>query len=120
MLRAVSHGAAKPDPIASIMCRSAASNYAHATVVVPPSFGDNPNLTDKCNGEESEGKNLTADWAHKSETALRIKNMIETVRSIGYMQSAAEEYDMHSYLLNALNGTLDLGNGSLRPAERND
>jgi putative DNA primase/helicase len=71
-------------------------------------------------GEESEGKNLTADWAHKSETALRIKNMIEMARSISNLQSAADEYDSDPYLLNVLNGTIDLSNGSLRPAERND
>ena len=36
VLRAVSQGATSPDPIASIMRRNAASNYAYATVAVPP------------------------------------------------------------------------------------
>jgi len=40
-------------------------------------------------GEESEGKNLTADWAHKSKTASRIKNMIEMARSIVSVQITA-------------------------------
>ena len=43
VLRAVSQGATSPDPIASIMRRSAASNYAYVTVAVPPSPGENPN-----------------------------------------------------------------------------
>jgi putative DNA primase/helicase len=189
VLRAVSQGAARPDPIASIIRRSAASNYAYVTVAVPPSPGENPNLTDQGNGErlakrygdeirhcpelapkeglgswlvwngrhwtadttiavqemaketvrstaletppdtekkidknceESDGKNLTADWATKSEEARRIKSMVEMARSISSLQSAAEEYNSHPYLLNVLNGTLDLGDGTLRPAERSD
>jgi hypothetical protein len=51
VLRAASQGAAKPDPIASIMRRSAASNYAYVTVAVPPLGSDNPNITDQRNGE---------------------------------------------------------------------
>jgi len=51
VLRAVSQGATSPDPIASIMRRSAASNYAYVTVAVPPAPGENPNLTDQGNGE---------------------------------------------------------------------
>jgi len=191
VLRAVSDGAANPDEdlLGEIRRRAAGSNYAYVVVAVPPSPGQNPNLTDQGNGERlakrygdeirhcpelapkeglgswvvwngrfwaadatmavqemaketvraialetppnieikidkngeaSEGKNLTLDWAHKSETALRIKNMIEMARSIGSLQSAADEYDNHPYLLNVLNGTLDLGDGSLRPAERSD
>ena len=72
------------------------------------------------NGEQIEGKNLTLDWAKKSETAGRIKAMTELAISDGAIEARGSEFDQRPYLLNVINGTIDLETQTLRPAERSD
>ena len=75
--------------------------------------------TDK-EGKKVDGKNLTAEWASKSETAGRIKAMTELAISDGAIEARGSEFDQRPYLLNVVNGTIDLETHPLRPAERSD
>ena len=72
------------------------------------------------NGELIEGKNLTIDWAKKSEASGRIKAMTELAISDGAIEARGSEFDQRPYLLNVVNGTIDLETQTLRPAERSD
>ena len=69
-------------------------------------------------GEPVEGKNLTADWAKKSETAARIRAMTELAISDNAIEARGTEFDQQPMLLNVGNGTLDLTDQTLHKAER--
>ena len=58
------------------------------------------------NGEQIEGKNLTLDWAKKSEANGRIKAMTELAISDGAIEARGPEFDQRPYLLNVLNLSL--------------
>ena len=188
VLRAVSQGATSPDPIASIMGRSAGIQYAN-TPTVPPSGGANPPFTDLGNGERfanrygqdlrycnylsktelggwmrwngthwqtddmlgvlemakeavraialetppvvdddtvdkngkvTPGKNRTLEWALKCEDEARMLKMTRLARSSPPIPVPAEKFDTHPFLFNVLNGTVELGDNTLRPADQGD
>lgn len=58
--------------------------------------------------------------AEKSETAGRINAMVKLARSAPEIQIGPEELDANPWLLNCLNGTLDLNTGNLLPHTRED
>jgi P4 family phage/plasmid primase-like protien len=59
-------------------------------------------------------------WSLKSESAPRIKAMVELAKSEPNIAIPPERLDADPWLLNCLNGTLDLRTGTLRPHCRED
>jgi putative DNA primase/helicase len=59
-------------------------------------------------------------WGIQSESASRIRAMIELARSVPGMPVLPDEFDRDPWLLNCPNGTVDLRDGRLRPHTRDD
>jgi putative DNA primase/helicase len=59
-------------------------------------------------------------WAQKSESQDRINAMMASAQSEPSIPVKAEVFDRDPYLLNLLNGTLELRTGDLRPHRRED
>lgn len=69
---------------------------------------------------EAEGKNRNErseilDWSQLSESTARLAAMLTTAKSVSPIATYAEQFDKNSWLLNCLNGTVDLQTGKLRP-----
>jgi putative DNA primase/helicase len=60
------------------------------------------------------------EWALKSEKSSSVAAMIELAKSEQGMPVLLSECDRDPWLLNCLNGTLDLRSGKLRPHSRDD
>ncbi len=61
-----------------------------------------------------------ADWARESEAAHHIKNMIFLARSESVVALDSTDLNSDPWLLNCLNGTVDLKTGNLREHRRED
>lgn len=61
-----------------------------------------------------------ASWAHTSEGAARLKAIVELGRSGASVAITHEKLDADPWLLNVLNGTIDLRTGELRSHRRQD
>ena len=83
-----------------------AKETARAIAVETPPVKDDDQV-DR-NGVVNPGKNHTAAWALKSEAGARIKAMTDMAKSIPPIPARAKAFDTHPYLLNVLNGTIDL------------
>jgi len=59
-------------------------------------------------------------WAVKSESARAIRDMMTLARSMKGISVTADDLDSHHWLLNVLNGTIDLRSGDLRAPRRED
>lgn len=70
-------------------------------------------------GGRDLGRDLFA-WAIKSESRDRLAAMLEVVKSQPGIAVSADMLDTDPMLLNALNGTIDLRTGTLRPHNRDD
>jgi putative DNA primase/helicase len=69
--------------------------------------------------DDEERKRIVA-WARTSESESRLKAMINLAASEANLVVRASELDANPYLLNALNGTIDLRTGHLRAHEPTD
>jgi putative DNA primase/helicase len=69
--------------------------------------------------DEDERKRIAA-FARNSESLSHLKAMIELARTVAGVPVEAAELDTDVWLLNCINGTVDLRTGTLRPAERSD
>ncbi len=58
---------------------------------------------------------LHLDWALKSQSRPRLESLLALARSEPELAAGTEEFDRSPWLLNVLNGTLDLRTGELRP-----
>lgn len=61
-----------------------------------------------------------AQWAMKPESASRLKAMVELAQSEPGIPVTPSELDRDPWLLNCLNGTIDLQTGQLSPHRRED
>lgn len=61
-----------------------------------------------------------AQWARKSESRSRIESAIGLARYQPQIAARADEFDQKPWLLNLLNGTIDLRGGQLQPHSRED
>ena len=93
-----------------------AKETARAIALETPPVTDDDKI-DKA-GKITPGKDHTAAWALKSEDGSRVRRMIDMARSIPPIPARANEFDQHPYLLNVLNGTLDLYDQELIDADR--
>jgi putative DNA primase/helicase len=59
-------------------------------------------------------------FALKSQSAARIRNMIDLARTEMSMALASSSFDVDPWLFNARSGTIDLKNGTQRPHDRDD
>ena len=76
------------------------------------------NLRDKATlNEKRQGNNLLK-WADRSEHEARLKAMVKLARPMKTV--AVDDLDQNPYLLNCLNGTLDLKTGELRYHDQAD
>jgi putative DNA primase/helicase len=69
---------------------------------------------------EAEGKNYSErgeilKWSHQSENTTRLAAMLTATKSVLPIAAYAEQFDKNIWLLNCLNGTVDLQTGKLRP-----
>jgi putative DNA primase/helicase len=71
-------------------------------------------------GVDPEIAALLAMWARGSESAYRLKSMISLAASDRALVREIDELDAAPFLLNVANGTLDLREGELRLASRDD
>ena len=69
--------------------------------------------------DESQRK-AVAKWAVSSESEHRINAMVSLAESEPSIPVSPQELDTNSYLLNCLNGTIDLTTGELKPHESKD
>lgn len=69
--------------------------------------------------DDNKRKELVA-WARESEAAHHIKNMIFLARSESAIALESENLNSDPWLLNCLNGTVDLRTGALREHRRED
>jgi P4 family phage/plasmid primase-like protien len=88
-----------------------AKRYAHETArsILKQEAADAPDQT---------SRDAWIDWQRKSEGANYTDNMLKQVKP--YLSVAVEEFDRDPWLLNVLNGTLDLRTGDLRAHQRED
>jgi putative DNA primase/helicase len=69
--------------------------------------------------DESDRKELSR-WAMQSETTKKSRDMLEFAQSVPGIPILPEHLDQNIYLINCLNGTVDLKTGKLRPHTRDD
>jgi putative DNA primase/helicase len=70
--------------------------------------------------EDPEERKKLAIWARKSESAARRDAMIQLARSEPGIPVCHEQLDADPWVLNVMNGTVDLRTGELRPHRRTD
>ena len=69
--------------------------------------------------DEKKRKKLT-NWARKSESEHHIRAMISLAKTEAGIPVTPDQLDTHAWMLNCLNGTLELKTGQLRPWRRED
>jgi len=69
--------------------------------------------------DDNERQKLTK-WGLTSESAPKIRAMVELAQSEPQIAAKLEDFDRDPMLLNCTNGTLDLRTGELRPHRRED
>jgi P4 family phage/plasmid primase-like protien len=69
--------------------------------------------------DEADRKALSR-WAMMSETTKKSRDMLEFAQSVPGIPILPEHLDQNIYLINCLNGTVDLKTGELKPHNRDD
>jgi putative DNA primase/helicase len=59
-------------------------------------------------------------WSHQSESTTRLTGMLQAARAVRPIAAYGSQFDTNTWLLNCLNGTVDLKTGELRPHNPND
>lgn len=77
-------------------------------------------IWDEIRGEDPDDDERVTKWAVTSQGAARIEAMLKLARSEPELSTRDEEFDRDAWLLNVLNGTIDLRTGELRPQRRED
>jgi len=75
---------------------------------------------DAYNLADEKGRKDLASHARKSEGESRIRAMLKLAESEASIPVKADQFDSNPYLLNLLNGTLNLKTGKLQPHNRED
>lgn len=65
--------------------------------------------------KEHEQRGQILKWSHTSESSTRIAAMLTCARAVKPIPAYFEQFDKDMWLLNCLNGTVDLRTGKLRP-----
>lgn len=72
------------------------------------------------NAEDSKAREVLGKWALRSESADNIRNSLYLAQSEIGVHIAPADLDVNPWILNCLNGTLDLKTGKLRPHDPAD
>ena len=75
---------------------------------------------DAANCDDDDERKRIAQWARASESEPRLRAMVSLAASEQCVVVRAAELDTDPFLLNVLNGTIDLRTGNLRPHDRGD
>ncbi len=67
---------------------------------------------------DERGKYLK--WSHQSESVMRLTAMLRAAQSVPPVAAYAKDFDSDPWLLNCLNGTVDLRTGELRAHDPDD
>jgi putative DNA primase/helicase len=59
-------------------------------------------------------------WSYQSESTTRLNGMLQAARAVEPIAAYGKQFDTNNWLLNCLNGTVDLRTGRLRPHNPND
>ena len=70
-----------------------------------------------CKGDD---RKKTLAWANKSESAVNLRGTLFCAKSIKTISTGQEAFDQHPYLLNVLDGTINLRTGQLKPHDPAD
>jgi putative DNA primase/helicase len=70
--------------------------------------------------EDAEHRRRHTQWAHRSESAAGLSNMLKLAESEPEVAIDAERLDADPWKFNVLNGTLDLSTGTLHDPRRED
>lgn len=70
--------------------------------------------------EDGDRRAQVLKWAAKSESWSKIRDMVKLAQSDPTVTIEPEEFDRNPWLLNCLNGTLNLKTGTLQPHRRED
>lgn len=70
--------------------------------------------------EDDAEREALEKWARKSETGQHIQTSLKVAQSMTNIATTAGQYDTDPYLLNFLNGTLNLRNITFRPPQQSD
>lgn len=70
--------------------------------------------------DDNDERAMLASWAKNSESVTRIDAMLKAARSEPGMPMLTSDMDVDPFLLNVLNGTVDLRTGQLRPHDPQD
>ena len=71
-------------------------------------------------GTDSDSIQVYSKWQKTSESAARIKAMVDVASNLEGLSVSKASFDQNTRLLNLLNGTLDLKTGELRPHSAED
>ncbi|OPY58709.1 MAG: hypothetical protein A4E55_00764 [Pelotomaculum sp. PtaU1.Bin035] len=72
------------------------------------------------NVKDDERREKIVEWGLRSESSQKVKAMIERACSEPGIPIKTESLDSNKWLLNVLNGTIDLKTGELKPHQRTD
>ncbi len=75
---------------------------------------------DAASCENDDERKRIAQWARASESEPRLRAMVSLAASERTVVVRAGELDADPFLLNVLNGTIDLRTGNLKPHDRGD
>jgi putative DNA primase/helicase len=70
--------------------------------------------------ENQDVRTAVCTWALKSESTDKVAAALKTAQSLGGLALTADKLDADPWVLNVLNGTLDLRTGELRPHRYED
>jgi putative DNA primase/helicase len=77
-------------------------------------------LSEAASIDDADRRKALTRWAFQSESATRIQAMLSIAKSLPPITASSRDFDTDAYLLNCLNGTIDLRTGNLRPHEATD
>jgi putative DNA primase/helicase len=72
------------------------------------------------NASDANRRKAIVQHANKSESLHRLLSMIDIAKNLPDIQIKLEEFDTDRFLLNVLNGTIDLRTGELHPHDRSN
>ncbi len=70
--------------------------------------------------QDREKRDAILGWMKQSESAQKLKSMIDLAGSEEKVATSVNEFDQNPWLLNVENGTIDLQTGALKFHDRND
>ena len=69
---------------------------------------------------DSEERKAILKWSYQSENTTRLSAMLTAAKAMKAISTYADDFDRDPFLLNCLNGTIDLRTGKIRPHKTED